>query len=129
MAPPLPAASGPSKTSSSDEWQRAYGEINAFEEQLTEAGNLVLKFWLQVSQDEQLRRFMDRKETPYKQYKLTEEDWRNRAKSEAYEAAACEMIGKTSTAEAPWTLVEANSKEWARLKVLKTVVKRLKETL
>jgi polyphosphate:AMP phosphotransferase len=112
-----------------DEWQRAFAEINAFEEQLAESGNLVLKFWLHVSQDEQLRRFQDRKETPYKQYKLTEEDWRNRAKADAYEAAACDMIGKTSTAEAPWTLVEANSKEWARLKVVKTVVKRLEETL
>jgi polyphosphate:AMP phosphotransferase len=114
---------------SSDEWQRAFAEINSFEEQLTESGNIVLKFWLQVSQDEQLRRFQDRQETPYKQYKLTEEDWRNRAKSEAYETAACDMIAKTSTADAPWTLVEANSKEWARLKVLKTVVKRLKEAL
>jgi polyphosphate:AMP phosphotransferase len=114
---------------SPDEWQRAFAEINAFEEQLIESGNLLLKFWLQVSQDEQLRRFQDRQETPYKQYKLTEEDWRNRAKWDAYEAAACDMIGKTSTAEAPWTLVEANSKEWARLKVLKTVVKRLKQAL
>jgi AMP-polyphosphate phosphotransferase len=114
---------------SESEWQRAYGEINAFEEQLAEAGSLVLKFWLHVTTDEQLLRFRDRQETPYKQYKLTEEDWRNRAKWEAYEAAACDMIGKTSTAEAPWTLVEANSKEWARLKVLKTVVKRLKQTL
>jgi polyphosphate:AMP phosphotransferase len=114
---------------SESEWQRAYGEINAFEEQLTEAGAVIQKFWLHVTLEEQLLRFKDREETPYKQYKLTEEDWRNRAKSEAYEAAACDMIGKTSTAEAPWTLVEANSKEWARLKVVKTVVKRLKAAL
>ena len=114
---------------SAGEWQRAYAEINSFEEQLTDSGDLVLKFWLQVSPDEQLRRFKDRQETPYKQYKLTEEDWRNRAKAEAYEAAACDMIGKTSTAESPWTLVEANDKEWARMKVLRTVVKRLRAAL
>jgi polyphosphate kinase 2 (PPK2 family) len=114
---------------SEGEWQRAYAEINAFEEQLAEAGSLVMKFWLHVTADEQLQRFKDRQETPYKQYKLTEEDWRNRAKWEAYEAAACEMVGKTSTASAPWTLVEANSKEWARYKVVKSVVKRLKDTL
>jgi polyphosphate:AMP phosphotransferase len=109
-----------------DEWQRAFAEINAFEEQLTEFGHVVLKFWLQVSPEEQLRRFSERRDTPYKQYKLTEEDWRNRAKAEGYEAAACDLIGRTSTVEAPWTLVEANNKEWARLKVMKTVVKRLR---
>jgi polyphosphate kinase 2 (PPK2 family) len=112
-----------------DEWQRAYAEINSFEAQLNDSGNIVQKFWLQVSPDEQLKRFTERRDTPYKQYKLTEEDWRNRAKWDAYEAAACDMIEKTSTEEAPWTLVEANSKEHARLKVMKTVVKRLRDEL
>jgi polyphosphate:AMP phosphotransferase len=109
------------------DWQRAYNEINAFEEQLVESGVIVIKFWLATSADEQLRRFKDRELTPYKQYKITEEDWRNRSKWNAYEAAACDMFEKTSTEQAPWTLVEANDKKWARLKVLKTVVSRLEE--
>jgi polyphosphate:AMP phosphotransferase len=109
-----------------DEWGRAYSEINDFERQLDEAGTLVLKFWLAISPDEQLRRFKEREGTPYKQYKLTREDWRNREKWGAYEAAACDMVEKTSTGYAPWVLVEANNKEWARLKVLSAVVKRLK---
>ena len=109
------------------DWQRAFNEINAFEEQLVESGVVVIKFWLATSPDEQLRRFKDREVTPYKQYKITEEDWRNRSKWNAYEAAACDMFEKTSTEHAPWTLVEANDKRWARLKVLKTVVSRLEE--
>jgi polyphosphate:AMP phosphotransferase len=111
------------------EWRRAYAEINAFEEQLAEFGTVVLKFWLAVSPEEQLRRFRDREETPYKQYKITEEDWRNRDRWDSYEAAACDMIEKTSTEAAPWTLVEANNKEWARVKVLHTVTRHLEKTL
>lgn len=109
------------------DWQRAYLEINDFEEQLADFGIIVVKFWLTISPEEQLQRFQDRQTTPYKQYKLTEEDWRNRDKWDAYEAAACEMIEKTSTTQAPWVLVEANNKEWARIKVLKTVVQRLQQ--
>jgi polyphosphate kinase 2 (PPK2 family) len=112
-----------------EEWQRAYAEINAFEEQLTEFGTIVLKFWLTVSPEEQLRRFRDREETPYKQYKITEEDWRNRDRWDSYEAAACDMIEKTSTEQAPWTLVEANNKEWARVKVLHTVIRHVEQAL
>ena len=112
-----------------EEWRRAYGEINDFERQLAESGIIVLKFWLAISAEEQLRRFTDRQETPYKQYKITEEDWRNREKWDAYEAAACEMIERTSTPHAPWVLVEANDKHWARIKVMKTVVKRLEKEL
>ncbi len=108
-----------------EEWQRAYAEINAFEQQLVEAGTLLCKFWLAISSEEQLTRFRDRKETPYKQYKLTAEDWRNRAKWEAYEAAACDMIERTSTDLAPWTLVEATDKDWARIKVMRTLCDRL----
>jgi polyphosphate:AMP phosphotransferase len=111
------------------DWQRAYAEINAFEEQLAEHGNVIVKFWLAITQDEQLRRFKDRQTTPYKQYKITEEDWRNRAKWDAYEQAACEMFEKTSTSIAPWVIVEANDKLHARLKVLKAVTDALSKAL
>jgi polyphosphate:AMP phosphotransferase len=112
-----------------DEWQRAYAEINDFEAQLTEFGIIVVKFWLAISAEEQLRRFQDREGTPYKQYKLTAEDWRNRAKWNSYEAAACDMIERTSTETAPWVLVEADNKEYARVKVVRTVVGRLEQAL
>ena len=112
-----------------DEWQRAYGEINDFERQLADFGMIVQKFWLQISPDEQLARFRDRYETPYKQYKLTPDDWRNRARWDSYQAAACDMIAQTSTADAPWTLVEAEEKRFARLKVLRTIIKRLQGAL
>jgi polyphosphate:AMP phosphotransferase len=115
--------------SAPEDWQRAYAEINSFEEQLVEAGAIILKFWLAITQDEQLRRFKDRELTPYKQYKLTEEDWRNRAKWDAYEQAACEMFERTGTSAAPWSLVEANDKHYARLKVLKTVNRALEKAL
>jgi len=110
-----------------EQWQRAFAEINAFEEQMTESGVIVVKFWLAITPDEQLRRFEARQAMSYKQYKLTPEDWRNRERWDAYEAAACEMIEKTGSEEAPWVLIEANNKEWARVKVVKTVVKRLKQ--
>ncbi len=110
-------------------WQRAYAEINEFEEQISRSGTAVIKFWLAISSDEQLRRFKDREVTPYKQYKITEEDWRNRAKWDAYEAAACDMIAKTSTERSPWVLVEANDKNWARIKVLKIVCETLERVV
>lgn len=109
------------------DWKRAYNEINEFEEELSEFGYVIRKFWLHISADEQLRRFQDRKRTPYKQYKLTEEDWRNRDKWQAYEASACEMIERTSTAQAPWIVVPANDKYTARLRVLETVNDALKQ--
>jgi polyphosphate kinase 2 (PPK2 family) len=112
-----------------EDWNRAYAEINAFEEQLVESGTVIAKFWIAVSPEEQLRRFRERQETPYKQYKLTDEDWRNRDKWQAYEAAACDMIGRTSTELAGWTLVEGDNKEWARIKVMRTVVKTLERAL
>jgi len=108
-----------------EDWRRAYSEINAFEDQLTDFGIVLIKFWLALSPEEQLRRFQNRQVTPYKQYKLTEEDWRNREKWNAYEAAACDMIEKTSVPHAPWVLVEADNKEWGRIKVLRSVVNRL----
>ncbi|MBI2962471.1 MAG: polyphosphate:AMP phosphotransferase [Deltaproteobacteria bacterium] len=112
-----------------EDWQRAYTEINAFEEQLAEFGIILLKFWMMISPAEQLRRFKDREVTPYKQYKLTEEDWRNREKWDAYVAAACEMIERTSTESAPWVLVEADDKNHARIKVMKSVHRALKSAL
>ncbi|MFI5344781.1 MAG: polyphosphate:AMP phosphotransferase [Elusimicrobiota bacterium] len=111
------------------DWKRAYNEINAFEEELSESGVIVCKFWLQISAEEQLKRFKDRVKTPFKQYKLTEEDWRNRGKWDAYQTSAVEMIEKTSLPYAPWALVEAVDKKWARVKVLKTVADRLEEEL
>ncbi|MFO0880586.1 MAG: polyphosphate:AMP phosphotransferase [Gemmataceae bacterium] len=112
-----------------EEWQRAYSEINDFEYELEEHGILVRKFWLAISAEEQLRRFEAREETPYKQYKITAEDWRNRARWNSYEAAACDMVARTSTEKAPWILVEAENKLYARLKVLQTVEQTLEEAL
>jgi polyphosphate kinase 2 (PPK2 family) len=110
-------------------WKRAYGEINQFEHQLSEFGMVVFKFWMQINKDEQLKRFKEREKINYKSWKITDEDWRNRGKWEDYEQAAEEMILKTSTTSAPWTLVEANDKYFARLKVLQTVLDKLKHTL
>ena len=111
------------------DWQRAYAEIHDFEEQLRDFGTLVLKFWLAISPEEQLRRFEEREGTPYKQYKITAEDWRNRDRWGAYEAAACEMIEKTNTEAAPWCLIEAEDKNWARIEVLKRVVREMEGAL
>ena len=111
------------------DWTRAYGEINDFEQQLHENHTIVVKFWLQISKDEQLRRFEERKKVPHKQHKITDEDWRNREKWDQYNAAVCEMIDRTSTEHAPWTLVEANNKYFARLKVLRTMADALEAAL
>ncbi|MBL8685138.1 MAG: polyphosphate:AMP phosphotransferase [Myxococcales bacterium] len=108
-----------------DDWRRAYAEINDFEEQLARSGAVLCKFWLQVSEDEQLRRFEERKNTGFKHYKITDEDWRNREKWTAYEQATCEMIDQCSTEIAPWTLVPANDKYFARIAVLETICARL----
>ncbi|WP_029058219.1 polyphosphate:AMP phosphotransferase [Stappia stellulata] len=111
------------------DWARAYNEINAFEADLQEAGTLVVKFWLAISKEEQLARFEARQETPYKRFKITDEDWRNRLKWDAYATAAGDMIDRTSTAGAPWHLVSAEDKRHARVTVLKTLCKRLKAAL
>jgi len=111
---------------SETDWQRAYNEINQFERQLSDAGTLIIKFWLEISKDEQLLRFKEREQTDYKSWKITDEDWRNRAKWEDYQEAATEMILRTSTPLAPWTLIEANDKYFSRIKVLKTVAENLK---
>ena len=107
------------------EWKRAYKEINSFERQLRDFGTIVAKFWIHISREEQLRRFEERKTIGYKAWKLTEEDWRNREKWAAYEEAVEQMLVKTSTATAPWTLIEGNDKYWARAKVLAKLVKIL----
>ena len=103
------------------EWRRAYAEINDFEEQLTSHGIVVMKFWIHITKDEQLARFKAREQIPYKRWKLTEEDWRNRERWDLYEQAVNDMVERTSTAGAPWTLVEGNDKRFARLKVLRTI--------
>ncbi len=107
------------------EWRRAYGEINDFEQMLIDDGTIVLKFWLHVSSEEQLRRFEARLEDPAKRWKMNEEDWRNRGKRPQYEAAIEDMFQKTGTDAAPWSIVEGDDKRWARIKVLRTVVERL----
>ncbi|MFF7708773.1 polyphosphate:AMP phosphotransferase [Pseudomonas sp. NPDC007930] len=106
---------------SQSDWMRAYGEINDFEEQLTDAGVIVVKFWLAIDQHTQLERFKAREKTPFKRYKITEDDWRNREKWPAYREAVGDMVDRTSTEIAPWTLIEANDKHWARVKVLRTL--------
>lgn len=111
------------------DWMRAYGEINDFEEQLTRKQFVVVKFWLQISKDEQLRRFEERKNIAFKRFKITEEDWRNREKWKLYETAVCDMIDRTSTDYAPWTIIEANDKNFARIKILKTLCERLEQAL
>jgi polyphosphate:AMP phosphotransferase len=111
------------------EWRRAYGEINDFERQLVDHGIALVKFWLHVSPEEQERRFRARAEVPYKRWKLTEEDWRNREKRGRYEVAVNDMIERTSTPIAPWVLVEGEDKRYARIKVLQSVCECLQRVL
>ncbi|MEE3468429.1 MAG: phosphate--AMP phosphotransferase [Eubacterium sp.] len=112
-----------------DEWKRAYAEINNMEAQLVKNGTVVLKFWMHIDKDEQATRFKSRQETPEKQWKITDEDWRNREKWDEYEKAVDEMIVKTSTKGAPWHVIEANDKRFARIKVLEIVVEALEKAL
>ncbi len=112
-----------------EDWQRAYAEINQFERQLHAAGAVICKFWLHISAEEQLQRFQERAANAVKAWKLTPDDWRNREKRPQYEAAVNEMLLKTSTPAARWTMVAANDKHYARVKVLATVVKTLAKAL
>lgn len=112
-----------------EEWRRAYAEINDFEAQLIERGMVLLKFWIHITKDEQLARFKSREQIPHKRWKLTEDDWRNREKWELYEQAVNDMVELTSTAKAPWRLVEGNNKLFARIKVLETVCNQLEQAL
>ncbi|MBK7861072.1 MAG: polyphosphate:AMP phosphotransferase [Archangiaceae bacterium] len=111
------------------DWMRAYSEINDFESELARHHIVVVKFWLAISQEEQMKRFKAREATSFKRFKITEEDWRNRKKWDDYETAVCDMVDRTSTQRASWTLVEANNKYFARIKVLKTLVKALEAKL
>ena len=110
-------------------WARAYLEINDFEEQMTEAGIIVQKFWLQISNEEQLARFKAREDTPYKRYKITDEDWRNREKWDQYREAVNEMLARTSASHAPWNLIAGNDKRFARIQVLEIVTAALREAM
>jgi polyphosphate kinase 2 (PPK2 family) len=111
------------------EWSRAYAEINEFEEQLTDHGIVIVKYWLHITSEEQERRFKERASTPVKSWKLSDEDWRNRAKWGQYELAVNDMVARTSTRNAPWHLVEANDKNYARIKVLRIANAALKKAL
>lgn len=114
---------------SQEEWKRAYKEINDLERDFADAGAVVVKFWMQINQTEQKKRFLARQENPEKQWKITEEDWRNREKWTQYEEAVNEMLIRTSTEYAPWIVVEGNDKYYARLKVLKTVIEALEKRI
>lgn len=111
------------------EWQRAYAEINRFEQDLTDAGAIVIKFWLAIDKKEQLERFEDRQETPHKQFKITKEDWRNRDKWKQYVQAASDMLARTNTTTAPWHVVASNDKRTARLMVLDYAIEQLERML
>ena len=117
------------KFCSEPDWMRAYHEINDFEGQLVEAGGIVTKFWVTITKEEQLRRFREREKTPFKSFKITPEDWRNRKQWNAYERAVCDMIERTNNELAPWVLVAANDKLSARIKILKTLCERIEAAL
>ncbi len=117
------------KICSESDWMRAYSEINDFEAQLVRHNIVVIKFWLSISKDEQLHRFKEREKISFKRFKITEEDWRNRKKWNEYETAVCDMVDRTSTKIAPWTLVEANDKDFARIKILKTLCRQIEAAM
>jgi len=112
-----------------DEWSRAYHEINEFEAQLAESGMVIVKFWVHISPEEQLRRFKERESTEFKRYKITDEDWRNRQKWNAYVLAVHDMVTRTSTDVAPWILVPGNDKQYARIQILKSLCRELEKRL
>ncbi|HVO88990.1 MAG TPA: polyphosphate:AMP phosphotransferase [Casimicrobiaceae bacterium] len=114
---------------SESDWMRAYDEINQFERQLTEFGIVLCKFWLQISKAEQLRRFRAREKTAFKRFKITREDWHNRSRWDAYEQAVADMVDRTSTESVPWSLIEAEDKRYARVKILQAICERLEEAL
>ncbi|MDX8380294.1 MAG: hypothetical protein R8K48_09715 [Gallionella sp.] len=117
------------KLCSKADWMRAYSEITDFEGQLVRHNMVVVKFWLAISKEEQLKRFNEREKIAFKHFKITEEDWRNRKKWDEYETAVCDMIDKTSAANSPWILVEANDKYAARIKILKTLCEQIESML
>jgi polyphosphate kinase 2 (PPK2 family) len=110
-----------------EQWLRAYDEINRFEQSLVEEGTILVKLWLQISDAEQLKRFEQRREDPLKSWKLTDEDWRNREKRPAYEEAVEDMLARTDQPHAPWDLIGAESKRYARVAVMRTVISRIED--
>ncbi|HEY5993424.1 MAG TPA: polyphosphate:AMP phosphotransferase [Gallionellaceae bacterium] len=112
-----------------NDWMRAYSEIIDFEDQLVANNTVLVKFWLAITKDEQLRRFKEREQIAFKRFKITEEDWRNREKWDEYQHAVCDMVDRTSTENAPWVLVEANDKNFARIKVLKTLCQHIEAAM
>ena len=112
-----------------NDWKRAYNEINEFEKDLSDWGAVVIKFWIQIDKDTQLARFTERQNTPEKQWKITDEDWRNREKWEDYEVAIDEMIAKTSTENAPWFIIQSNNKYYARIQAIRTVIDEIEKKL
>lgn len=114
---------------SENDWKRAYHEMNEFEKELHDWGAVIIKFWVQIDKETQLARFTDRQNTPEKQWKITDEDWRNREKWDAYEEAVNEMIEKTSTTYAPWYILESTDKKYARMKALQIVTEKLEAVL
>lgn len=114
---------------SENDWRRAYNEMNEFEKELSDWGAVIIKFWVQIDKDTQLQRFTDRQNNPEKQWKITDEDWRNREKWDDYEKAVNEMLQKTSTAYAPWHILESVDKKYARIKALKIVIKELEKAV
>jgi len=112
---------------SEDEWQRAYNEINYYEKTLIDDKHMLLKFFIHISKDEQLRRFKEREENPFKSWKLTDEDWRNREKWDQYEEATEDMLAKTNTDIAPWNIIQGNSKRHARIEVIKIVTESIEK--
>ncbi|MGH2951904.1 MAG: polyphosphate kinase 2 family protein [Solirubrobacterales bacterium] len=109
------------------QWLRAYDEINGFERSLSDEGMILVKLWMQISEKEQLKRFKRREKDPLKAWKLTDEDWRNREKREAYEEAVEDMLARTNEPNAPWHVIEAESKRYARVRVIETVIERIEE--
>ena len=114
---------------SENEWQRAFNEINEFEKELSDWGAVIIKFWVQIDKDTQLERFNERKNNPDKQWKITDEDWRNREKWDLYEDAVNEMMAKTSTTYAPWHILESKDKHYARIKALKIITSMIETSL
>jgi len=117
------------KFCSEQDWMRAYSEINDFEEQLIDNNTVLVKFWLAITKDEQMRRFKEREKVSFKHFKITADDWRNREKWDEYEHAVCDMVDRTSTEIAPWVLVEANDKYFARIKILETLCQQIETAL
>ena len=114
---------------SENDWQRAYNEMNEFEKELSDWGAVVIKFWVQIDKDTQLARFTERQNTPEKQWKITDEDWRNREKWDLYENAVTEMLQKTNTEFAPWFVLESNDKKYARIKAMKIVIDEIEKKI